>query len=408
MAYEQPVLPRSLGSIPERRVPLQWPHNRDFRILSIDGGGIRGIFAAGVLADLEASLGAAASIADHFDLAAGTSTGGIIALGLGAGKTAAEIRDLYLDRGPHIFPPVWDNALGRAWKWVRNNLINIGFNRHDRKKLELVLQEFLKDKLLGELKLRHVIPAFDGRFSEVFLYKTCHHPDYTRDWRRKMVEVAMATSAAPTTYRALEAGGYRLIDGGVWANNPIMLAIVEAMVAYDPPRERIKVLSIGCGDDPFYVTRRMAIGGFWQWRNVIAAAVRAQSLAATNQAKLLLGPKNVVRIEPAISAAPIEMDDYRRAVNELLPAVSGAVAAHRERVHTMFLSEKAERFRANQLTRVSTSTGEQRRAPGSWLAGPQRGRLRGRLGASANGTVFFPQVDQGNRRLASGERGEAQ
>ena len=114
MSYERPVLPRSAGSIPGRRVAQDWPRDRDFRILSIDGGGIRGIFPAAVLAEFEASLGLGELIADHFDLAAGTSTGGIIALGLGADKTAAEIRDLYLHRGPQIFPPVWDNVLGRA------------------------------------------------------------------------------------------------------------------------------------------------------------------------------------------------------------------------------------------------------------------------------------------------------
>ena len=344
MYYEQPVLPRSAGSIPGRRVPQPWPRDRDFRILSIDGGGIRGIFPAAVLADFESSLGGASSIADHFDLAAGTSTGGILALGLGAGKTAAEIRDLYLNRGPHIFPPVADNAFGRAWKFVRNNVINVAFNRYDRFALERALQEFLGEKLLGESKLRHVIPSFDGRFSEVFLFKTRHHDDYKQDWRCKMVEVAMATSAAPTIYRALDTGGYRLIDGGVWANNPLMLAIVEAMISYDVPRERIKVLSIGCGDDPYYVTRRMVGGGLWQWRKVIGAAMRAQSLAATNQARLLLGPGNVVRIDPALSGGPIELDDYRRAVNELLPAVSAAVAAHRDRVQEMFLTEQASRF----------------------------------------------------------------
>jgi patatin-like phospholipase/acyl hydrolase len=64
-----------------------------------------------------------------------------------------------------------------------------------------------------------------------------------------MVEIGLATSAAPTIYRPLESGGYRLIDGGIWANNPTMLAVVEALIAYDVPRERIKVLSIGCGDE---------------------------------------------------------------------------------------------------------------------------------------------------------------
>lgn len=104
MHYEQPVLPRSAGSIPGRRVPQEWPPDRDFRILSIDGGGIRGIFPAAVLADFESGLGGASSIADYFDLAAGTSTGGIIALSLGAGKTSAEIRHLYLDSGPAHLP----------------------------------------------------------------------------------------------------------------------------------------------------------------------------------------------------------------------------------------------------------------------------------------------------------------
>ena len=98
------------------------------------------------------------------------------------------------------------------WKFFRNNLLNLGFHRYNRFALERVLQEFLGEKLLGESKLRHVIPAFDGRFSEVFLFKTRHHADYHQDWRRKMVEVAMATSAAPTIYRALDTGGYRLMN----------------------------------------------------------------------------------------------------------------------------------------------------------------------------------------------------
>jgi patatin-like phospholipase/acyl hydrolase len=77
-----------------------------------------------VLADLEVALGTGNSIVGHFDLVAGTSTGGILALGLGAGKSAREIRDLYMHRGPEIFPPVWDNVIGRAWKAFRNNVLN--------------------------------------------------------------------------------------------------------------------------------------------------------------------------------------------------------------------------------------------------------------------------------------------
>jgi len=160
----------------------------------------------------------------------------------------------------------------------------------------------------------------------------------------KMIDVALATSAAPTIYRALPTSGYMLIDSGVWANNPLMLAITEAMICYDVPRERIKVLSLGCGDDPYYVTRRMVGGGLWQWRKVIGGAMRAQSLAATNQARLLLGPANVVRIEPSLTGGPIELDDYRRAANELLPVVNDAVMANRDRVQAMLLARRSDRF----------------------------------------------------------------
>jgi predicted acylesterase/phospholipase RssA len=123
----------------------------------------------------------------------------------------------------------------------------------------------------------------------------------------RMADVAMATSAAPTIYRALPMGGYMLIDGGVWTNNPLMLAMTEAMICYDVPRERIKVLSIGCGDDPCYVTRRMVGGGLWEWRKMVGGAMRAQSLAAVTQARVLLAPVNVVRIEPSLTSGPIEL-----------------------------------------------------------------------------------------------------
>ena len=159
-----------------------------------------------------------------------------------------------------------------------------------------------------------------------------------------MVDVALATSAAPTVYRPTEAGGYRLIDGGIWANNPIMLAVVEAMISYDVPRERIKVLSVGCGYSPFYVTRSMGAGGFWHWRKAIAAAMHAQALSATSQVKLLLGPENVIRIDPSISGPEIELDDYRRAVDALLPAVGPAALLHRDRVREVFLDRKALPF----------------------------------------------------------------
>ena len=108
----RPPPKRSAGALKRRRVPLSWPKDRAFRILAIDGGGIRGVFPAAFLAALENRHLGGCSIAGYFDLIAGTSTGGIIALGLGARLRADEIRDLYVKRGCEVFPPVGDGILG--------------------------------------------------------------------------------------------------------------------------------------------------------------------------------------------------------------------------------------------------------------------------------------------------------
>ena len=178
----------------------------------------------------------------------------------------------------------------------------------------------------------------------MFLFKTRHHGDYVQDWRKRIVDIVLATSAAPTIYRPLEFRRLPPDRRRHMGENPTMLAAVEAMIAYDVPRERIKVLSIGCGDEPYHVTRLMTWGGLWHWRKIIGAAMRAQSLAATSQARLLLGPCNVVRIDPTLVGPPIELDDYRRSMDELLPAVAASVASHRSLVEEMFLRSKAERF----------------------------------------------------------------
>ena len=106
------------------------------------------------------------------------------------------------------------------------------------------------------------------------MYKTPHHPDYQMDGARRMVDVALATSAAPTYFRPTEDGGFRLLDGGLWANNPIMVGVVEAITALGASRERIRVLSLGCGSEPYRVGRwKMSVGGLLGWHSVIFGAM---------------------------------------------------------------------------------------------------------------------------------------
>jgi uncharacterized protein len=340
----RPGDPRSAGSIPQRRVPQAWPKNGKFRILSIDGGGIRGIFPAAVLAGLEREFIGGRSIASYFDLIAGTSTGGILALGLGAGYTAADLLEVYGTRGNEIFPEPSNTMIGRVKSWWRPKHHYLRYH-YERDALERVLTDKLGDRLFGDSKSRLCIPAFEGKHSEVFVFKTPHHPDYKFDRFERMVTVGLATSAAPTYFRPLQHGGYTLVDGGVWANNPTMLAVVEALICFDVGRDQIDVLSVGCGDDPYVVSQaQIDQGGKLAWSDVVFAAMRLQSLAAVNQARLLLGPPSIIRIDAPTGEQAIALDDWRRAVNELPPAALRVIERDGGRITEKFLRRPAEPY----------------------------------------------------------------
>jgi uncharacterized protein len=335
---------RSAGALKRRRVPLPWPKNRDFRILSIDGGGIRGIFPAAFLAGLERRFLGGASVAQHFDLIAGTSTGGIIAIGLAAGLKGAELSDVYIRRGGEIFPPLRGGIVGAAERRIRDFFQYFKY-RYDRDALMRVLQETLGDRKLGEGRNRLCVPSFDGRHGEVYIFKTPHHPDFRKDGFEPMTKVAAATAAAPTFYRPLEDGGYVFVDGGVWANNPVMIALVDALSCYDVPRERVRILSLGCGDDPYRVDRPKIVGGgMLAWRDIIYAAMRLQSLNALGQAGLMIGAENMIRVDAPTSERKIQMDDWQRARAELPGAAQNALNEHGAAVAEMFLQDAADGY----------------------------------------------------------------
>lgn len=338
-----PGQPRSAGARRTRRVPNPWPKDRPFRILSLDGGGIRGIFSAAVLASLEQRFTGGAPISRYFDLITGTSTGGILALGLGAGFTASELLRLYIERGDEVFPPypdTWPGRLRKRWAAARQYV----FYPYDIEGLEGLLRETLGDRKIGDSANRLLIPSFDGRHSEVYIFKTPHHGDFVTDLHESMVTAALATAAAPTYFRPYRQGGYTYVDGGVWANNPAMLALVEALTTFDLLRENIRLFSIGSGDEPFVVTQRqLNWGGILSWRRIIFAAMRLQSLNAVNQARLLIGPERVIRIDAPVEPK-IEMDDWRRASALLPTAAERALEVAAEQVAALFLASETSPY----------------------------------------------------------------
>ena len=336
---------RSSGTLQGRREPLAWPQGRAFRILSIDGGGIRGIFPAAFLAGLEQRHLGGESIAQYFDLVAGTSTGGIIAIGLASGISSAELCRIYVERGCEIFPPIPDNWIGDLRRDLRK-LFQLFKVRYDRKALVRILRELLGTREFGNTSTRLCIPSFDGRHGEPYIFKTPHHPDYRLDRLEPAVKVAAATAAAPTFYAPLEDGGYKFIDGGVWANNPVMIALVDALSCFDVPREHIRILSLGCGNRPYAVrSLKIKLGGIFAWHDIMYAAMRLQSHNTIGQAGLLIGRDRIVRVDAPANAYRIGLDDWTRAVAMLPQAAERALDEHGHHVASVFLKEPIATYR---------------------------------------------------------------
>lgn len=306
---------RRANSLVTKRVRQPWPKDRPFKILSLDGGGIKGIYTAQLLRNCEERFGNGRSVADYFDMIAGTSTGGIIALGLGLGISTSDIATFYRDDGRAIFPPLprsWLGRLGMYWSWAQGAKLN-------HAALEEALKRRFMDQLLGHSTVRLVIPAFMMPKTEITVFKTDHHEDYRNDHLTPMWQVARATSAAPTYLKGIEhqESGKIFIDGGVWANNPAMVALIDAMSAYDLSFEQIEMFSIGTGNAPFELSRTDVVKGLISWREAIKAAMFLATDNATAQVKLLLGPDHCLRIEPRGEYACVEMDDYDGAIARL-------------------------------------------------------------------------------------------
>jgi patatin-like phospholipase/acyl hydrolase len=205
------------------------------RVLSIDGGGIRGVIPALVLAEIEKRSGK--PIFELFDLIAGTSTGGILACALCAPEAlpAEQLVALYEVEGPKIF----DRSV---WQRIRSaeGLLD---EKYDAGALDRALERFLSDKRLAETKPDLLVPAYNMGDPGPYFFKSRKAREENEDF--PLSEVARATAAAPTYFEPAEVAGQALVDGGVFAANPAMCAFAEVM-RFQPAAD-IFLVSLGTG-----------------------------------------------------------------------------------------------------------------------------------------------------------------
>lgn len=249
---------------------------KPFTILSIDGGGIRGLIPAKVLAELERSLlkdFPDKKLHDHFDLICGTSTGSILAIAIALGIQSEELVEFYKNYAKEIFPRWYLKVLPRQGRAIVTSIYS---NKKLRKRLKEVYSTAFggADPILKDLKTRVCIPTFNGNTGEINILKTGHHPEYTRDFKLPAYDVAMSSSSAPVyfpphTFRYDNEYGkginINMIDGGVFANNPALIGLFEATEKLDKEFSKIKILSIGTGSGKHIIKRSWRPKDMWYW-----------------------------------------------------------------------------------------------------------------------------------------------
>lgn len=282
-------------------------HSQPFRVLSLDGGGMRGTYTATYL-DRVASTFAKRRGVDEldigaaFDLIVGTSTGGIIACALAKGVRLAEITSLYEVYGPQIFTRPLPTGVTNAVCDLRARPAAL---EKGSKALREALEERFGSTTLGDIyKMRGIgltIPAVEMSQHRAWVFKTPHMENTTnhRDDHYSLVDVCLATSAAPL-YRSMAAvdhpedgarGFNVFVDGGLWANNPVLVALVDALDMTVPGQE-IQIFCLGTCPLPAgeQIQKHATHRGLVEWKfggEAAGLAVDAQQFAYDHAAKKL-------------------------------------------------------------------------------------------------------------------------
>jgi len=229
-------------------------NTRPFRMLSLAGGGYLGLYTAGVLASLEERLGE--PLARRFDLIAGTSVGGILALALAYELPMSAIRQLFLDHGTEIFSEraLPSSTVGKLLDLTRSVL----GPKYKSSTLRKALLEHLGTRTLADALHPVVVPAVNISRSLTKVFKTPHAQGSHGDEAVLAVEVAMATSAAPAYFPAVKIDGDLYADGGLFAVAPDQVALHEAEHFMGIDIANMRMLSVGTATSNYRPAEKIA------------------------------------------------------------------------------------------------------------------------------------------------------
>lgn len=309
------------------------PQSTRFQILSLSGGGFRGLHVARILEIIEEKT--ASRAADHFDLIGGTSIGGIIALALALEIPAKKIRELLEEVGPTLFPkspPDFSEAKRlfshsslknkalhfiRHWRALCAESNSTQSSWYDPTPLAAVLgsEEFFGKRKIADLLHPVIVPAVNYSTGLPKFFKTDHHQSFTFDRDLYVKDVALGTSAAPVYFPAHKINDWRIVDGGLIANDPTQVAVHEAMMFFGirPPlfgddstgNDDLRVLSIGTLAQKHFANVASPLNlGLLEWgTGAFELAASAQEAMSAFMIDKHMLPGKVLRL-PAIDARP--------------------------------------------------------------------------------------------------------
>jgi len=272
--------------------------DKTFRVLSIDGGGVRGILPAQILLLIEKELHI--DIYKTFDLIVGTSTGSIIASSIAVRNDLTALMNAYFENASSIFRKRW-NFYGAVRSKYNNQ----------------ILEKFLFHKFgnitLGEIEKPLILNATNVSTGDIHVFKSAYQKtqrkgDYVRDGKVPLYKAVLASCAAPIYFDPVNIEGTLVCDGGIWANNPALVGYTDAIRNFRA--DNIKILSLGTGQTR-QIYRPAKMWGFllgWKRTRLVDFFMSCQTKFPQNVLELI-DSKRIFRINPDIEN--YELDKYQ-------------------------------------------------------------------------------------------------
>jgi patatin-like phospholipase/acyl hydrolase len=278
-----------------------------FSILSLSGGGFKGLYSAHVLKELEDKFGS--PLANKFDLIAGTSIGGILALGLAMEVPVEDMIKLFINDGKKIFKKRFSTGAFRP--------------KYSNKGLRESLTTMFGSKTVGDLNHRVIIPSINYTKGGPQLFKTRHHKNFITDYKRTLVDVALATSAAPVFFPIHVRDFGEFVDGGLVANHPGFFANIEAIQFLNQKQEDIIQLHIGTLSQKYTSDgkSRTRNAGVINWGTRLIELIFSCQEQSAHQLLQFLGGNNYCSIDEMITddaAKSLGLDKVTSRSKELL------------------------------------------------------------------------------------------